>query len=37
MCDMTKKALRDLCRKDKLYGTPYLNDKLYLHYKVRAT
>jgi len=30
---MTKRALKELCRKDKLYGTPHLNDKLYLHYK----
>lgn len=31
--EMTKKALKDLCKKDSLYSTPHLNDKLYLHYK----
>lgn len=30
---MTKAALRALCKKDGLYNTPGLNDKLYLHYK----
>lgn len=30
---MTKKVLKDICRKLDLYGTPELNDKLYLHYK----
>ncbi|GBG33349.1 Dynein assembly factor 1, axonemal [Hondaea fermentalgiana] len=31
--DMTKLALRESCEKNKLYRTPRLNDKLYLHYK----
>ncbi|KAK5868314.1 hypothetical protein PBY51_009341 [Eleginops maclovinus] len=30
---MTKKFLRDHCKKNKLYCTPYLNDTLYLHFK----
>lgn len=32
--DLTKEELRAACKRDKLYTTPYLNDKLYLHYKV---
>jgi dynein assembly factor 1 len=31
--EMTAKKLKELCRKDSLYSTPYLNEKLYLHYK----
>ena len=31
--EMTKKFLRDLCKTDKLYTTPYINDRLYLHCK----
>ena len=31
---MTVASLREACRRDKLYSTPSLNDKLYLHYKV---
>ncbi|XP_042196420.1 dynein axonemal assembly factor 1 isoform X2 [Callorhinchus milii] len=30
---MTKKFLREHCKRLKLYQTPYLNDTLYLHYK----
>lgn len=30
---MTKKALRQCCKDNDLYTTPYVNDKIYLHYK----
>ena len=30
---MTEPYIKQLCKKDKLYRTPSVNDKLYLHYK----
>ena len=33
MALMSPALLRELCKKDALYQTPSLNDKLYLHYK----
>ncbi|KAM9409967.1 dynein axonemal assembly factor 1-like [Pholidichthys leucotaenia] len=34
---MTKKFLKDLCKKHKLYRTPSLNDTLYLHFQGLST
>ena len=31
--EMTKEYLKKLCKEQKLYTTPSINDKLYLHYK----
>lgn len=31
---MTKEFIKNNCRQHKLYSTPYLNDILYLHFKV---
>eukprot|EP00983_Pelagomonas_calceolata_P071346 1151186-Pelagomonas_calceolata.AAC.19 len=31
--EMTRKALMDICKEQKLYRTPSLNDKLYLNFK----
>lgn len=33
--DLTKEALKKMCRDNGLYSSPSLNDKLYLHYKVK--
>lgn len=33
---MTKETIRNLCKKNKLYVTPNLNDVLYLHYQGTA-
>lgn len=30
---LTKEYLRNYCKKERLYLTPELNDKLYLHFK----
>ena len=35
MAEMNEKVLKDLCRDLSLYSTPHINDKLYLHYKVK--
>ena len=31
--ELTPKLLKEFCKKDNLYNTPHLNDRLYLHYK----
>ena len=31
--EMTPGTLRNICKETKLYKTPSLNDKLYLHFK----
>jgi dynein assembly factor 1 len=33
MTEMTKAALRKICKDNSLYTTPSINDKIYLHYK----
>ena len=30
---MTEEGVKKLCKQHKLYQTPYLNDKLFLHFK----
>jgi dynein assembly factor 1, axonemal len=31
--EMTPELLKKLCKENGLYGTPHINDKMYLHYK----
>ena len=31
--DMTPACIKQSCKDNSLYGTPHLNDRLYLHYK----
>lgn len=33
MAEMTQQRLKSICKELKLYSTPHLNDRLYLHYK----
>ena len=33
MAEMTRQALKEICKEHQLYVTPQLNDKLYCNYK----